>query len=141
MMGGYPPGLPPLQGPVDGLVSMGSMQPLHPGGPPPHHLPPGVPGLPGIPPPGKNFILIHSLISFFFKNSFSCLSQFFQEARSTHEARLSSHRIPELSVVGTVLCVNQVTYHQQQRMYCRDQILRSRSWRHGPLSDRTFEKP
>ncbi|XP_069874661.1 protein polybromo-1 isoform X13 [Dipodomys merriami] len=52
MMGGYPPGLPPLQGPVDGLVSMGSMQPLHPGGPPPHHLPPGVPGLPGIPPPG-----------------------------------------------------------------------------------------
>lgn len=63
MMGGYPPGLPPLQGPVDGLVSMGSMQPLHPGGPPPHHLPPGVPGLPGIPPPGKNFILIHSLIS------------------------------------------------------------------------------
>lgn len=63
-MGGYPPGLPPLQGPVDGLVSMGSMQPLHPGGPPPHHLPPGVPGLPGIPPPGKNFILIHSLISY-----------------------------------------------------------------------------
>ncbi|XP_023571425.1 protein polybromo-1 isoform X3 [Octodon degus] len=52
MMGGYPPGLPPLQGPVDGLVSMGSMQPLHPGGPPPHHLPPGVPGLPGIPPQG-----------------------------------------------------------------------------------------
>ncbi|XP_075864488.1 protein polybromo-1 isoform X5 [Microcebus murinus] len=52
MMGGYPPGLPPLQGPVDGLVSMGSMQPLHPGGPPPHHLPPGVSGLPGIPPPG-----------------------------------------------------------------------------------------
>ncbi|XP_076985137.1 protein polybromo-1 isoform X6 [Tamandua tetradactyla] len=52
MMGGYPPGLPPLQGPVDGLVSMGSMQPLHPGGLPPHHLPPGVPGLPGIPPPG-----------------------------------------------------------------------------------------
>ncbi|XP_047632303.1 protein polybromo-1 isoform X2 [Phacochoerus africanus] len=52
MMGGYPPGLPPLQGPVDGLVSMGSMQPLHPGGPPPHHLPPGVPGLSGIPPPG-----------------------------------------------------------------------------------------
>ncbi|XP_048211802.1 protein polybromo-1 isoform X2 [Perognathus longimembris pacificus] len=52
MMGGYPPGLPTLQGPVDGLVSMGSMQPLHPGGPPPHHLPPGVPGLPGIPPPG-----------------------------------------------------------------------------------------
>ncbi|XP_006876116.1 PREDICTED: protein polybromo-1 [Chrysochloris asiatica] len=52
MMGGYPPGLPPLQGPVDGLVSMGSMQPLHPGGPPPHHLPPVVPGLPGIPPPG-----------------------------------------------------------------------------------------
>ncbi|XP_057342569.1 protein polybromo-1 isoform X6 [Manis pentadactyla] len=52
MMGGYPPGLPPLQGPVDGLVSMSSMQPLHPGGPPPHHLPPGVPGLPGMPPPG-----------------------------------------------------------------------------------------
>lgn len=62
MMGGYPPGLPPLQGPVDGLVSMSSMQPLHPGGPPPHHLPPGVPGLPGMPPPGKNFILTRSLI-------------------------------------------------------------------------------
>ncbi|KAK2491406.1 hypothetical protein MC885_013165, partial [Smutsia gigantea] len=51
MMGGYPPGLPPFQGPVDGLVSMSSMQPLHPGGPPPHHLPPGVSGLPGMPPP------------------------------------------------------------------------------------------
>uniref|UniRef100_A0A7N4V524 Protein polybromo-1 n=2 Tax=Sarcophilus harrisii TaxID=9305 RepID=A0A7N4V524_SARHA len=52
MIGGYPPVLPPLQGPVDGIVSMGSMQPLHPGVPPPHHLPPGMPGIPGIPPPG-----------------------------------------------------------------------------------------
>ncbi|XP_053148172.1 protein polybromo-1 isoform X3 [Hemicordylus capensis] len=49
MIGGYPPVLPPLQGPVDGMVSMGSMQPLHPGVPPPHQLPPG---MPGIPPPG-----------------------------------------------------------------------------------------
>ncbi|XP_038628002.1 protein polybromo-1 isoform X6 [Tachyglossus aculeatus] len=52
MIGGYPTVLPPLQGPVDGIVSMGSMQPLHPGVPPPHHLPPGMPGIPGIPPPG-----------------------------------------------------------------------------------------
>nr|XP_006127657.1 protein polybromo-1 isoform X3 [Pelodiscus sinensis]XP_025042768.1 protein polybromo-1 isoform X3 [Pelodiscus sinensis] len=52
MIGGYPPVLPPLQGPVDGIVSMGSMQPLHPGVPPPHQLPPGMPGIPGIPPPG-----------------------------------------------------------------------------------------
>ncbi|XP_010127377.1 PREDICTED: protein polybromo-1 [Chlamydotis macqueenii] len=52
MISGYPPGLPPLQGPVDGIVSMGSMQPLHPGVPPPHQLPPGMPGIPGIPPPG-----------------------------------------------------------------------------------------
>ncbi|XP_048343903.1 protein polybromo-1 isoform X3 [Sphaerodactylus townsendi] len=49
MIGGYPPVLPPLQGPVDGIVSMGSMQPLHPGVLPPHQLPPG---MPGIPPPG-----------------------------------------------------------------------------------------
>ncbi|NXC43237.1 PB1 protein, partial [Penelope pileata] len=46
MIGGYPPPLPPLQGPVDGIVSMGSMQPLHPGVPPPHQLPPGMPGIP-----------------------------------------------------------------------------------------------
>ncbi|XP_065263739.1 protein polybromo-1 isoform X14 [Emys orbicularis] len=52
MIGGYPPVLPPLQGPVDGIVSMSSMQPLHPGVPPPHQLPPGMPGIPGIPPPG-----------------------------------------------------------------------------------------
>ncbi|XP_053932514.1 protein polybromo-1 isoform X8 [Cuculus canorus] len=52
MISGYPPALPPLQGPVDGIVSMGSMQPLHPGVPPPHQLPPGMPGIPGIPPPG-----------------------------------------------------------------------------------------
>ncbi|XP_044879561.1 protein polybromo-1 isoform X2 [Mauremys mutica] len=52
MIGGYPPVLPPLQGPVDGIVSMGSMQPLHPGVLPPHQLPPGMPGIPGIPPPG-----------------------------------------------------------------------------------------
>ncbi|XP_077780921.1 protein polybromo-1 isoform X11 [Podarcis muralis] len=49
MLGGYPPGLPTLQGPVDGIISMGSMPPLHPGVPPPHQLPPG---MPGIPPPG-----------------------------------------------------------------------------------------
>ncbi|XP_066473267.1 protein polybromo-1 isoform X2 [Tiliqua scincoides] len=49
MIGGYPPVLPPLQGPVDGIVSMGSMQSLHPGVPPPLQLPPG---MPGIPPPG-----------------------------------------------------------------------------------------
>uniref|UniRef100_A0ABM5FKC6 Protein polybromo-1 isoform X5 n=1 Tax=Pogona vitticeps TaxID=103695 RepID=A0ABM5FKC6_9SAUR len=49
MIGGYPPVLPPLQGPVDGIVSMGSMPPLHPGVPPPHQLPPGIPA---IPPPG-----------------------------------------------------------------------------------------
>ncbi|KAK9406277.1 Protein polybromo-1 [Crotalus adamanteus] len=49
MIGGYPSVLPPLQGPVDGIVSMGSMPPLHPGVPPPHQLPPG---MPGIPPPG-----------------------------------------------------------------------------------------
>jgi len=64
MISGYPPVLPPLQGPVDGIVSMGSMQPLHPGVPPPHQLPPGMPGIPGIPPPGKNVILIHSLFHF-----------------------------------------------------------------------------
>lgn len=58
MISGYPPVLPPLQGPVDGIVSMGSMQPLHPGVPPPHQLPPGMPGIPGIPPPGKSLILI-----------------------------------------------------------------------------------
>ncbi|NXL17116.1 PB1 protein, partial [Setophaga kirtlandii] len=52
MISGYPPVLPPLQGPVDGIVSMGSMQPLHPGVPPPHQLPPGMPGIPGIPAPG-----------------------------------------------------------------------------------------
>nr|XP_056719228.1 protein polybromo-1 isoform X2 [Euleptes europaea] len=46
MIGGYPPVLPPLQGPVDGIVSMGSMQPLHPGVPPPLQLPPGMPGIP-----------------------------------------------------------------------------------------------
>ncbi|XP_060621852.2 protein polybromo-1 isoform X6 [Anolis sagrei] len=49
MMGGYPPVLPPLQGPLDGIISMGSMPPLHPGVPPPHQLPPG---MSGIPPPG-----------------------------------------------------------------------------------------
>ncbi|XP_032996600.1 protein polybromo-1 isoform X10 [Lacerta agilis] len=49
MLGGYPPGLPTLQGPLDGIISMGSMPPLHPGVPPPHQLPPG---MPGIPPPG-----------------------------------------------------------------------------------------
>ncbi|XP_051874243.1 protein polybromo-1 isoform X8 [Pristis pectinata] len=42
MIGGYPQGMPPLQGPVDGMASLGSMQPLHPGVPPPPHLPPGI---------------------------------------------------------------------------------------------------
>ncbi|XP_073430415.1 protein polybromo-1 isoform X5 [Dendrobates tinctorius] len=50
MIGGYPPGLPPMPGPVDGIVSMGSMQPhLHGVLPPPHLLPPGIPGISGIP--------------------------------------------------------------------------------------------
>ncbi|XP_044158019.1 protein polybromo-1 isoform X3 [Bufo gargarizans] len=50
MIGGYPPGLPPMQGPVDGIISMGSMQPHHHGVlPPPHLLHPGIPGIPGIP--------------------------------------------------------------------------------------------
>ncbi|XP_038668493.1 protein polybromo-1 isoform X1 [Scyliorhinus canicula] len=42
MIGGYPQGMPPLQGPVDGMASLGSMQPLHPGVPPLPHLPPGI---------------------------------------------------------------------------------------------------
>ncbi|XP_032893185.1 protein polybromo-1 isoform X1 [Amblyraja radiata] len=42
MIGGYPQGMPPLQGPIDGMASLGSMQSLHPGVPPPPHLPPGV---------------------------------------------------------------------------------------------------
>ncbi|XP_073500537.1 protein polybromo-1 isoform X4 [Phyllobates terribilis] len=50
MIGGYPPGLPPMQGPVDGIISMGSMQShLHGVLPPPHLLPPCIPGIPGIP--------------------------------------------------------------------------------------------
>ncbi|KAL4674078.1 hypothetical protein H8959_018012 [Pygathrix nigripes] len=88
MMGGYPPGLPPLQGPVDGLVSMGSMQPLHPGGPPPHHLPPGVPGLPGIPPPVVP-----------------------GGTRGPLWPGLPSLRIPRVSATGHVLCVEQVAQH------------------------------
>lgn len=110
MMGGYPPGLPPLQGPVDGLVSMGSMQPLHPGGPPPHHLPPGVPGLSGIPPPGKNFILIRSLISSsysLFPPSTSCSRRYLLSMW----AGLPSLRIPEVSAAEPVLCVEQVAQH------------------------------
>ena len=109
-MGGYPPGLPPLQGPVDGLVSMGSMQPLHPGGPPPHHLPPGVPGLPGIPPPGKNFILLHSLIS----SSYS----FFLPQPVVPGGTccplwpgLSSLRIPGMSAAGPVPLFEQAAQH------------------------------
>ncbi|XP_077308332.1 protein polybromo-1 isoform X2 [Lithobates pipiens] len=48
MIGGYPPGLPPMQGPIDGIVSMGSMQPhLHGVVPPPHLPPHGIPGFPG----------------------------------------------------------------------------------------------
>lgn len=143
-MGGYPPGLPPLQGPVDGLVSMGSMQPLHPGGPPPHHLPPGVPGLPGIPPPGKNIILIHSLISFFF-------ILFPPSATSSRRhllpmvARLPSLRIPELSAVGPILhlsrwptatCALCICYlAAAQDALQRSDLYISRSRRHGSLSD------
>ncbi|KAG8556779.1 hypothetical protein GDO81_018204 [Engystomops pustulosus] len=57
MIGGYPPGLPPMQGPIDGIVSMGSMQPhLHGVVPPPHLLPAGIPGIPGIPLQGKKVI-------------------------------------------------------------------------------------
>ncbi|XP_069499275.1 protein polybromo-1 isoform X3 [Ambystoma mexicanum] len=53
MMGGYPPGMPPFQGPVDGMINMGSMLPHHHGVlPPPHHLLPGMHGLPGISLPG-----------------------------------------------------------------------------------------
>ncbi|XP_075689906.1 protein polybromo-1 isoform X5 [Rhinoderma darwinii] len=49
MIGGYPPGLPPMQGSIDGIISMGSMQPhLHGVVPLPHLLPPGIPGIPGI---------------------------------------------------------------------------------------------
>lgn len=106
MMGGYPPGLPPLQGPVDGLVSMGSMQPLHPGGPPPHHLPPGVPGLPGIPPPGKNFILICSLISS--SHSFSSLNQSFQVAPAAHCDQAFSYWKSEMWAAGPVMCIEQM---------------------------------
>ncbi|XP_069592931.1 protein polybromo-1 isoform X4 [Ranitomeya imitator] len=47
MIGGYPPGLPPMSGPVDGIISMGSMPPhLHGVLPPPHLLPPGISGIP-----------------------------------------------------------------------------------------------
>ena len=141
-MGGYPPGLPPLQGPVDGLVSMGSMQPLHPGGPPPHHLPPGVPGLPGIPPPGKNIILIHSLISFF--------NILFPPSATSSRghllpmvARLPSLRIPELSAVGPILHLSRwptttcalVYLAAAQDALQRSDLYRSRSRRHGSLSD------
>lgn len=50
MIGGYPPGLAPMQGSVDGIVSICSMQPHHHGVvPPPHLLPPGIQGIPGIP--------------------------------------------------------------------------------------------
>ncbi|XP_015202663.1 protein polybromo-1 isoform X3 [Lepisosteus oculatus] len=50
MMGGFGPPMLPLQGSVDGMVSMGSMQPHHMGVPPlTHHLPPGMPVIPGIP--------------------------------------------------------------------------------------------
>ncbi|XP_028681002.1 LOW QUALITY PROTEIN: protein polybromo-1 [Erpetoichthys calabaricus] len=53
MKGGYGPPMLPFQGPVDGMVSMGSMPLHHLGVPPlPHHLPPGMPGIPGIPYPG-----------------------------------------------------------------------------------------
>ncbi|KAG8430346.1 hypothetical protein GDO86_017944, partial [Hymenochirus boettgeri] len=47
MITGYPPGLNPMQGPVDGTVSMGSMHPHHHGLiASPHLIPPGLPGLP-----------------------------------------------------------------------------------------------
>uniref|UniRef100_A0A8C5WLC8 Protein polybromo-1 n=1 Tax=Leptobrachium leishanense TaxID=445787 RepID=A0A8C5WLC8_9ANUR len=50
MIGGYPPGLPPMQGSVDGIINLGSMQPHHHGViPPPHLLPPCIPGISNIP--------------------------------------------------------------------------------------------
>ncbi|MEE6507337.1 hypothetical protein FKM82_019813 [Ascaphus truei] len=50
MIGGYPPILPPMQGPIDGIISMGSMQPHHHGVfPPPHLLPPGMQSIQSIP--------------------------------------------------------------------------------------------
>ncbi|KAG7478017.1 hypothetical protein MATL_G00075940 [Megalops atlanticus] len=53
MVGACGPHMMPLQGPVEGMVSMGSMPPHHMGVPAlPHHLPPGVPGFPGMPYPG-----------------------------------------------------------------------------------------
>lgn len=57
MIGGYLPGLSPMQGPIDGIVSMGSMQPhLHGVVPPPHLPPHGIPGFPGFQVQGKNIL-------------------------------------------------------------------------------------
>ncbi|XP_018617666.1 protein polybromo-1-like isoform X1 [Scleropages formosus] len=53
MMSGYGPPIMPMQGPLEGMVGMGSMPPHHMGVPAmPHHSPPGVPGFPGMPYPG-----------------------------------------------------------------------------------------
>ncbi|OCT56561.1 hypothetical protein XELAEV_18004702mg [Xenopus laevis] len=54
MMGGYVPGLPQMQGPVDGIVSMGSLQSHHHHHhhgltPPPHLLQACVTALPNVP--------------------------------------------------------------------------------------------
>ncbi|XP_041130256.1 protein polybromo-1-like isoform X3 [Polyodon spathula] len=55
MMGGYGLPMQPLQGPVDGMLSMGSMQPHHLGvSPLPHHLQPGMPGIPDLSYSGVN---------------------------------------------------------------------------------------
>ncbi|XP_030632413.1 LOW QUALITY PROTEIN: protein polybromo-1 [Chanos chanos] len=55
MMGTYGPPMLPLQGPVDGMVSMAPMPPHHMGMPAlPYHLPPGMPRFPGMPYPGMN---------------------------------------------------------------------------------------
>ncbi|XP_056129440.1 polybromo 1, like [Lampris incognitus] len=54
MMGGYGPPYMPMQGPHEGLLGVAPMPPHSLGGPPlpPHHLQQGIPGYPGIPPPG-----------------------------------------------------------------------------------------
>ncbi|KAJ8378965.1 hypothetical protein AAFF_G00232590 [Aldrovandia affinis] len=53
MMGPYGPPVMPMQGPLEGMVGMGSMPPHHMGLPAfPHHLQPGMSGFPGMPYPG-----------------------------------------------------------------------------------------
>lgn len=51
MMGAYGHPYMPMQGPHEGLLGMGPMPPHHMA---PHHLPPGMPGYPGMPHPGKD---------------------------------------------------------------------------------------